>query len=327
MVAHAIECGTGTLEAIFSLHRDQLESRARQHRTPSRATNQRRTRESLTLRTAQQCMPTLTGKYLVRESIGKGAFGHVYRALDRSTGQEVALKLLQSRHAYSASLAARFLREGRALQRLNHSGIVRIYELFREKRALGLAMEFVRGRTLEESLIEVGSFAPAEVARIGHELCSALAAVHGAGFVHRDIKAENIIQRPSGEVVLLDFGITRSVDNAHQLTVDGMLVGTPLSMAPEQHEFLPIDGRTDLYAVGCLLYQLLTARHPVEGHNLAELRRRVLEADYPPVRELRPAVPAELAEVVGRAMACHPDDRFQTAREVESALRAVLATA
>lgn len=330
--------GSSTLGAIFAAERDQVRQLARSSRLGHNSGKARknRTRKSLTLRAAEQRMPTLAGKYLVRESIGKGAFGHVYRALDRSTGREVALKLVQSRHAFSPNVAARFLREGRALQRLDHPGIVRIFELIRDKHSLGLAMEFVRGRSLEVNVTEDGPLTPAETARVGRDISAALGEVHRAGFVHRDVKAENIIRRPGtprqgvprpeGQAVLLDFGITRPVGNVTQLTAAGMLVGTPLSMAPEQLEFLPIDGRTDVYATGCLLYYLLTTRHPIEGHTMNDLRRRVLEGDYPKVRARRPDVPQALAEVVEKAMARDPDRRYRTAREMEDALTRVLAT-
>jgi serine/threonine protein kinase len=297
---------SSTLGAIFSLHRDQLEQLAqssRSLRTSRRSlTTRTQQKKSPTLRTAEQRMPTLAGKYLVRESIGKGAFGHVYRALDRSSGREVALKLVQSRHAFSPNVAARFLREARALQTLDHPGVVRIFELIQEKHAMGLAMEFVPGRSLDVSVTEDGPLTQKAAAQVGRDIAAALREVHGAGFVHRDVKAENIIRRPDGQAVLLDFGITRPVGDFTKLTAEGMLVGTPLSMAPEQLEFLPVDGRTDVYATGCLLYYLLTARHPIEEHTMEELRRRVLQGDYAALRVRRPDVSGALEDVVEKAM-------------------------
>jgi serine/threonine-protein kinase len=265
------------------------------------------------------------GRFRIGGCLGKGGFAIVYRARDERSGEEVALKVLRERNDPRNPNVARFLREARALQRIAHGNIVRVHEVIEVGDLIALAMELVEGKSLRQVVEEEGPLAVRESARIGVDLCRALGAVHGAGFVHRDVKAENVVRDPARRVVLMDFGITRPIHPDARVTATGIIVGTPAVMAPEQLEMKPLDGRTDIYGLGCLLYLLLTGSYPVYGRTLEEVRRQTLSSERRAVRDVRPHVPASLAAIVGRAMAREPGDRFESARAMEEALGAALA--
>jgi len=272
------------------------------------------------------------GDYDVIEKIGHGAFGKVYRAWDSTADRQVALKILRSREDFPDDVVARFRREAQALAKINHKNIVRIYHVIQDQSTLGICMEFLTGKTLSQHLDDHGALPCQEVAQIGRALCSALGAVHAAGFVHRDVKGENLMilddpETTGRRVVLMDFGITRPLNDSAKLTAPGILVGTPVAMAPEQHESGTIDCRADIYAVGSLLYRLLTKQFPFTAISYPELRRKVLVGDYASITEHRADVPEELRNVIGRAMARNPDDRFQMAHDMERALEAFLGEA
>jgi eukaryotic-like serine/threonine-protein kinase len=265
------------------------------------------------------------GRYRLGACLGKGGFAIVYRAREETTGREVALKVLRERNDPRKPNVARFIREARALQRIVHENIVRVHEIVEIGDLLALAMEIIEGKTLRQIVSEEGPLAVREAVRIAVDLCRALGAVHGAGFVHRDVKAENVVRDPTGRIVLMDFGITRPVSRDERVTVTGILVGTPVVMAPEQLEMKPLDARTDIYALGSLLYFLLTGSYPVHGRTLDEVRRQTLSSERRAVRDVRPHVPASVSAIVGRAMAREPGDRFPGAGAMEEALAAWLA--
>ena len=276
------------------------------------------------IRSAYESSPPATSRiagYRVIEEIGRGGFAKIYRAEDEQARREVAPKILKSRREMSEEVVARFLREARALAKMRHDNIVRIYHVIDDGNTLGLCMELISGESLDETLSRKGPLTPEEVGSIGHDLASALVDVHKAGFIHRDVKAQNVIRDKESRVVLMDFGISRSKNPASEITARGVLVGTPLAMAPEQYEFRPVDERTDIYALGCLLYRLLTGEYPVSGESMEEIRRKVFDSDYPKIREVRPDVPEDLARVVERAMNRAPNKRHQSAARMRDALR------
>jgi serine/threonine-protein kinase len=272
-------------------------------------------------RPAAEGPPAVAG-YELGGEIGRGGFATIYRATERASGRTVALKVLKSRRELSPSGLARFLREANALKSLQHPNILKVHNVIDEAEVLGLAMELIDGRNLGKVLEEEGPLRPEEIARIGVDLCRALAQVHQSGYVHRDIKAENVMREHRGRIVLMDFGLTRSLDPGSRVTDTGVLVGTPLAMAPEQYEFRDLDARSDIYALGCLLYRLATGCYPVSGRTMEELRRKVLAGNVPPVGDLRADFPPDLAWVIAQAMAVKPERRFQTVQEMESALLA-----
>jgi eukaryotic-like serine/threonine-protein kinase len=257
------------------------------------------------------------GHLRILEPIGRGAFGDVYRAWDTRLDREVALKLTPAEPAFSGS-APSIIGEGRLLARVRHPNVVTIYGAEQIGQRVGLWMEFIRGRTLGE-LVEAGTrFAPTEVARIGLELGKAVAAVHGAGLLHRDIKAQNVMRDDDGRIVLMDFGTGREIaDHGSDLA------GTPVSLAPEVLRGGPATARSDIYSLGVVLYHLLTGSYPVHARTTQGVRDAHEAGVRTHLRTARPDLPARLAHVVDRALDPQPELRYASAEDLCADLRAI----
>ncbi len=271
--------------------------------------------------------PIQIGRFLVEEEAGSGAMGVVYRARDSSDGQPVALKLL---HGVSEVDLARFAREGRVLATLAHPGIVRYVDHGTTPRGeTYLAMEWLDGEDLRARLVRVG-LTVGETVTLGQRLAGALAELHAHGLVHRDIKPGNVFLagRRVDEAKVIDFGLARRGDASVNVTRTGVIVGTPAYMSPEQARGQrDVDGRADIFSLGCVLYKCLTGRPPFEGASIPALLTKVLLDDAPRIRARCPEVPAGLEAIVLRMLAKKPDDRFRTAGAVRDALEAVDLTA
>lgn len=263
------------------------------------------------------------GHLEIREKIGEGAFGEVFRAWDGNLDREVALKLLKSEPSARASLASTVLKEGRLLARLRHPNVVTVHGAETHEGRVGLWMEFVRGRSLADLLTEQGTLGAREAALIGLDLCRALAAVHGAGLLHRDIKARNVMREEGGRILLMDFGAggdAEEVEGQAARTISG----TPLYIAPEVYERRPATARSDIYSLGVLLYHLVTGSYPVQAGTLAELQSKHSRREMRLLRDERSDLPEAFVNVVERALAWDPDERFATAGQMEQALAAAL---
>ena len=256
------------------------------------------------------------GHLRVLEWIGRGSFGEVYRAWDTRLDREVALKLLPAVPA-----AGDVVNEGRLLARVRHPNVVAIYGAEQIGSQVGLWMEFVHGRTLDQALKDGRTFSVTEIVDIGIELGRAVAAVHDASLLHRDIKAQNVALASDGRVVLMDFGAGR--DLSEHPPSD--MTGTPLYLAPEVLDGQPASVRSDVYSIGVLLYHLLTGRYPVDGNTLDELRAAHARAPDGTLQELRPELPARIRSVIQKSLALNPADRYATAHEMTAALVAARA--
>jgi serine/threonine protein kinase len=252
--------------------------------------------------TARQSSPDLTtwAHLTILEKIGEGSFGAVYRAHDARLNIDVALKLLSPVSASRAGLLA----EARLLAKVRHPNVVHVYGADDTQRRVGLWMEFVKGRTLEDVLEAQGPFGAREAALVGLDLCRAMAAVHRAGLVHGDIKARNIMREEGGRIVLMDFGAGRDVRDPGA----GSIAGTPAYIAPEVLAGRPQNAASDIYALGVLLFHLVTRQYPVQS------KARLL------LRDARPDLPAEFVRVVEHALGEAPEGRYQSAGAFESAL-------
>jgi serine/threonine protein kinase len=260
------------------------------------------------------------GPFELLERLGGGSFGEVYRARDPRLDTEVALKLLTAGDDATGP-DRRAIEEGRLLAKVRHPHVVSVYGADCHDQRIGIWMELVRGRTLAEQLAEHGPFGASEVVAAGRDLCAGLAAVHAAGLIHRDIKAQNVMREAGGRIVLMDLGAgveVRTTESA--ATSTHVLTGTPLSMAPELLEGATASVRSDLYALGVLLFHLTTARYPVEGRDFASLRAAHRAQRRIRLRDLRPDLPAALIAAIERAMHPDPAERFGSVGEFEAAL-------
>jgi hypothetical protein len=253
-------------------------------------------------------------RYDVLSTLGQGAMGVVYRARDRELDRVVAIKTLQ-RHEGEA--AARLTREAMAAARLSHPGIVTVYDVGRHVGTPYVVMECFGGRTLTE-LLERGPLAAERAVQVGVQVCRALAYAHAQGVVHRDVKSSNIMVDAAWHVKLTDFGVARIADRPANDA--GMLIGTPAYMAPEQIRGGAGDPRSDLYAVGVVLYEALTGERPFPGDDVARVLDDVVHVDPVPPRERNFAVSPALDAVVRRAMSKEAGDRYPDAASLAEAL-------
>jgi TolB-like protein len=264
------------------------------------------------------------GRYAMLGLVGRGGMGAVYRVRDTLVGDVVALKVLEVGPEPAQEWLERFRREVRLARRVSHAHVARTFDLGEHAGQLYLTMEYVEGENLQALLERERALAPARAARIVLALCEGLAAAHAAGVVHRDLKPANVLVDAGGRVVLTDFGIARAVAGEAASRTQG-LVGTPLYMAPEQLESGEVDARADLYAVGLVLYQLLTGEPPFTGESAMAIAVARLRQP-PPDPRLRASVPDALAEVVLACLAREPADRPAGALDVAAALRGWLAS-
>ena len=263
-------------------------------------------------------LPGRWGPLELIEKVGEGAFGETFRARDSRLDRDVALKLLKPEASSQQAVAGRVIREGALLARLSHPNVVAVYGAERREGRVGLWMEFVHGRTLSDLLDEQGPFGEQEAAQIGLALCRALAAVHRAGIVHRDIKAGNVMREEGGRIVLMDFGA--GLDMQRERERARWVTGTPLYMAPEVVRGEGATKRSDLYSLGVLLYHLVTANFPLTARTMRELCKGHERGEVRHVRDARPDLSGEFVGIVERCLALDPSERFETAGALERAL-------
>jgi serine/threonine-protein kinase len=264
------------------------------------------------------------GRYEIRRELGRGAMGVVYEAYDPAIKRVVALKTIRADQLASDEapvIMARFRREAEAAGRLHHPNIVSIFDFGEDEGTAYIAMELVQGRDLKSRFDAGERFATADAIRLSALILDALDYAHKHGVVHRDVKAANVFVQDDGAVKVADFGIAH-VDSS-SLTQAGQVMGTPSSMSPEQILGLPVDGRTDVFSAGVILYQFVTGERPFGGVATTTTMQKVLKEDPLPPSTLNVQLPDAMDEVVRKALAKKPEDRYATAAEFASALRAL----
>jgi hypothetical protein len=266
------------------------------------------------------------GPYRILEQVGEGGMGAVYRATDEMLGRDVAIKVLRPSLAHDAALVDRFRHEARSLARVSHPNVAALYGLFEEQGTLFMAMEFVNGETADGMLRRRRRLPWAEAGAVMLDVLNGLEGAHRLGIIHRDLKPANLLVASSGAVKITDFGIARVLGSA-RYTRTGAVVGTLAYMAPEQVRGEEGDARTDVYAAGMVLYELLTGAVAFQRTSEYDMMRAVVEDQARPPREALPDAPEWLDAVVLKALSKDPSDRFQSAAEMLSALQADLPAA
>jgi len=261
------------------------------------------------------------GRYRVVRKLGSGGMADVYLAEDEELGRRVAIKILNDRHANDEQFVERFRREAKNAAGLSHPNIVSIYDRGEAEGTYYIAMEYLDGRSLKELVLARGPLPIADAISFTRDVLVALRFAHRKGVVHRDIKPHNVMADADGRLKVTDFGIARA--GASQMTEAGSIIGTAQYLSPEQARGSAVDQRSDLYSVGVVLYELLTGTVPFTGESPVEIAMKHLSDTPQPPSVKRPDIPPDLDMIVLRALAKNPEDRFQTAEEMDAELERV----
>jgi eukaryotic-like serine/threonine-protein kinase len=267
------------------------------------------------------------GRYVILDFLGKGGMGSVYKAWHRMMGRVVALKILDPRCVANSQSLARFRREMQLVGRLDHPNVVRAFDADRVGEYHFIAMEYVAGQNLEDLMKERGALPPADVVYFASQAADGLAHAHALGILHRDIKPSNLLLTDARKVKILDFGLGTLLEKDElpaALTAAGITVGTPDYLSPEQARMVKLDGRSDLYSLGCTMYHLISGQLPFKGESSMDCIVERITGKAIPISQVRPGLPPRLVQAIEKLMATNRDDRYQTADEAAAALRSLL---
>ncbi len=271
-----------------------------------------------TLQVAARELPagtTFAGRYLIYEELGRGGMGRVYKALDKEVEEKVALKLLNPEIAADSRTIERFRNELKNARHISHKNVCRMYHFGNDEGAYYITMEYVRGEDLKSVIRMMGRLSPGQAVSIARQISEGLAEAHRLGVIHRDLKPQNIMIDHDGTVKIMDFGIARSV-RSKGITGPGVMIGTPEYMAPEQVEGKETDERSDIYALGIILYEMLTGRVPFEGETpLSVAYKQTTEIPEDP-RKFNPQIPDDLRRLILRCLSKEKEKRYQRAGEL-----------
>jgi serine/threonine protein kinase len=256
------------------------------------------------------------GNYRVLHLLGRGGMGYVFHAEDLTLRRPVALKVLKPDLEGSVKGCERFLREAQLMAAIKHESLVTVFQAGQEGDTVYLAMELLEGATLEEWFSQNPSLPVGEIIRLAREIAAALAIIHRHGLVHRDIKPGNLwLEAPGQHVKILDFGLARYVED-RSLTQTGTILGTPSFMSPEQARGEPVDPRSDLFSLGCIIYYLCTGKDPFFAETISGTLTALAISDPKPIRQLNPSIPLALSDLASELLAKDPDDRPASAEDV-----------
>jgi eukaryotic-like serine/threonine-protein kinase len=268
-----------------------------------------------------QGQQVFNGRYELRRKIARGGMADVFLAHDVMLNRPVAVKVLFPEFAVDPAFVQRFRGEAQAAANLGHPNIVSIFDWGEQDGTYYIVMEYVEGASLAQILRDEGPMEPRRAADIAADIASALGFAHSSGVIHRDVKPGNVLLSPTGQVKVTDFGIARAVSSQENLTQTGTVMGTATYFSPEQARGEAVDGRSDVYSLGIVLYEMLAGRPPFSGDSPVAVAYKHVQEQAEPVANLRPDVPPDLALVVHQAMAKDPDDRYGSAEAFREDLR------
>jgi serine/threonine protein kinase len=304
----------------------KLEQRVRNLKQTIRKSKERPAVETLTLLDDGMLGPgyVMADRYEIIDELGRGGMGVVYRARDRELDDDIAIKVVRAELVKTdAGLIDRLKMETRLARRITHPNVVRSHDLGEWKGMHYLTMEFVQGITVEALIESHGRLSVASALAIGTQLAEALAVAHEQQIIHRDIKPANLLVDDDGVLKVTDFGLARPIENYAGYTNHGMVVGTPQYMAPEQIFGNVVDERSDLFAVGVVLYECLTGLPPYDANSPTEIVSRMVDGPAVPVDTLVPDIAPAVSALVAQLLQYDPKDRMQSARELVERLREV----
>jgi serine/threonine-protein kinase len=269
----------------------------------------------------------MVGKYVILDRLGSGSMGRVYKAQHQLMGRAVALKIIAPQIVTNDRVVARFQREMRMVGRLDHPNVVRAYDADQMGNILYIVMEYVSGQSLGQKFRANGPLAALDVVNYASQAALGLAHAHGQGIVHRDIKPSNLLINAEQPVKVLDLGLAvlmEADEQASFATADGIAVGTIDYMSPEQAMGREVDGRSDLYSLGCAMFHLITGRLPFPGNTPIDRLGKRISGRPVPILDLKPDLPPALVGVLDTLLATRPNDRYQTASDAADALQALI---
>jgi eukaryotic-like serine/threonine-protein kinase len=268
----------------------------------------------------------IAGRYQIVQKLGAGAFGTVYKAKDKLLGRMLAIKTIRLEGLAAAGtsmdeLVDRFRREAQVSAQLKHPNIVTIYDIGESDGVTYLAMEFIDGVGLDKIISQAGYLPVERAASLGQQIADALDFAHKGGVVHRDIKPANIMVEAGDRVKVTDFGIAKVMDSGDHLTMTGSLLGTPSYMSPEQARGSALDGRSDLFAVGAIIYEMLAGKKAFRGDSITGLIFKIITEEPPDIRAIQTDVPDGMVSIIAKALAKAPEARYQSGRELAEDLQ------
>lgn len=269
---------------------------------------------------------TLGGRYRIEELLGQGGMSSVYRAVDPNLRRVVAVKMIHPHLSSNEEFVRRFEEEASAIAQLRHPNIIQVYDFNHDQGLYYMVMEFVLGETLQQRMKRLSAdqrrLPYSEIVRYMIDLCEAVDYAHKRQMIHRDIKPANIMLDVNGHAILMDFGIAKII-GGHKHTATGAVIGTAMYMSPEQVRGDRFDHRTDIYSIGITLFEMVHGRAPFEADSTMTLMMKHLNEPVPDLRKLQPDAPEDLIQVIEKALAKNPVERFQSAAEMSAALRKV----
>jgi serine/threonine-protein kinase len=274
--------------------------------------------------TFMSVVTALEGRYQVLKELGRGGMGIVFQAHDKELKEQVAIKILSPLLSNDAEALERLKREVSAARRITHPNVIRTYDISEVGGLHYVSMEFFAGASLKEQIKQNGALSPMQAYSIASQICDGLQAAHAQGVIHRDLKSQNVILNPAGQIKIIDFGLA-AIAETQGLTATGLIMGSPEYMAPEQVAGKRVDERADIYALGVVLYEIFTGRVPFTGESAISIGFQQLKDDPPVPHTFNPQISPEIEKIILKALQKDPLNRYRSVTELKEALESAFA--